>query len=362
MVNYTTLQQELTEAGLRKVKVEDGKIDVYALLRLATQSASKAPQKKLLSEAFHKTPLLDQYLSHCTFGRKTLSPALTAAGSFYLMLTIADADLGRNAVLNSCCAIGQHLGMGLDDAARLFARAEDDMESKPECDHDSDSTIASDVDGDASKGNIEARIQARIQTRIQTRIHAATFETANMNKLQAAAHASLIAVQLQKELTGGIVPPELQEASQDAVHQIGEILATNASKGTHDAFDILKTMNHSDYEASNMASSFGKFLVAARTRADYNHYIPNTRKVQFGVSALLPSSYNNVALYHPKLHADIIIPAYESFKQSAVYARYLDPSKEHERKIQRRHMEIMDIGETHSRYSRHGLVQGAIQS
>ena len=92
-----------------------------------------------------------------------------------------------------------------------------------------------------------------------------------------------------------------------------------------------------------MASSFGKFLAAARMPT---RYTPNTRHVQFGP---LPSHCNDVALYHPRLHADIINPAYESFRQSPTYAKYLAKSAEVQRNMRRRHMQIMDIAETHSR-------------
>ena len=92
-----------------------------------------------------------------------------------------------------------------------------------------------------------------------------------------------------------------------------------------------------------MASSFGKFLAAARMPT---RYTPNTRHVQFGP---LPSHCNDVALYHPRLHADIINPAYESFRQSPTYATYWEKSAEVQRNMRRRHMQIMDIAETHSR-------------
>ena len=64
---------------------------------------------------------------------------------------------------------------------------------------------------------------------------------------------------------------------------------------------------------------------------------------------MLPTSCNDVALYNPKLHADIIMPAYESFKQSPTYARYLDAEAEQRRMLRRKHMEIADIAQTHSR-------------
>ncbi len=116
-----------------------------------------------------------------------------------------------------------------------------------------------------------------------------------------------------------------------------------ATQGTHDAIHILKMFSHSDCEARQMASSFGKFLAAARMPS---RYTPNTRHVQFGP---LPSHCNDVALYHPKLHANIINPAYESFKQSPTYAKYLEKGAENQRNMRRRHIQIMDVAETHSR-------------
>ena len=92
-----------------------------------------------------------------------------------------------------------------------------------------------------------------------------------------------------------------------------------------------------------MASSFRKFLAAARMPTDYT---PTTQHVQFGP---LPSHCNDVALYHPKLHADIMKSAYESFRQSPTYAKHLEKSAEVQRNMRRRHMQIMDIAETHSR-------------
>ena len=92
-----------------------------------------------------------------------------------------------------------------------------------------------------------------------------------------------------------------------------------------------------------MASSFGKFLKAARVPANYT---PNTHTIQFGA---LPSACNDVALYNPKLHADIIVPAYESFKQSPTFAKYLDAEAEQQRRLRRTHMKIADIAQTHSR-------------
>ena len=146
-------------------------------------------------------------------------------------------------------------------------------------------------------------------------------------------------MQLQKELTGG-VPEGLQRAAQGTSEQIEHMVAT---QGTHDAIDILRMFSHSDCEARQMASSFGKFLAAARLPTDYT---PTTRHVQFGP---LPSHCNDVALYHPKLHAGLIMSAYGSFKLSPTYAKYLDKGAENQRNMRRRHMQIMDVAETHSR-------------
>ena len=47
--------------------------------------------------------------------------------------------------------------------------------------------------------------------------------------------------------------------------------------------------------------------------------------------------------------AHSIMPAYESFKQSAVYAKYVGNEAEKQRRLRRTHMQVMDIAATHSR-------------
>ena len=153
---------------------------------------------------------------------------------------------------------------------------------------------------------------------MKVELQAEARDTATINRLQASVQAVLFAVQLQNELTGG-VPDGLQREAQWTSEQIEHRVAT---QGTHDAIGILKMFSRSDCEATQMASSFGKFLAAARVPT---RYTPNTRHVQFGP---LPSHCNDVALYQPRLHADIINPSYESFRQSPTYAKYLEKSAE----------------------------------
>ena len=132
----------------------------------------------------------------------------------------------------------------------------------------------------------------------------------------------------------------LQAVAQDHIQQIEHSVAT---QGTHDAVDLLKMFDHSPSEAIRMASTFGRFLKAACVPTNY---VPNKHKVQFGA---LPSSCNDVALYNPTLHADVIMPAYESFKQSQTYTKHVEEDAGQRRLLRRRHMEIADIAETHSR-------------
>ena len=94
---------------------------------------------------------------------------------------------------------------------------------------------------------------------------------------------------------------------------------------------------HTDFEAQHMASSFGRFLKAAAASAKYS---PNTKPVRFG------RVESHVALYNPRVHADIITAAYESFKMSAVYNDYLEPRAEERRWAAKTMMEIADIAKT----------------
>jgi len=320
MVNDITMQQEvqeLTQDALRKAKIEDHKIDALALLKIATNATTKGAQKKLLCDCLERCPSLDKHMSECYFGRRALCPALTVEGAYCLMIALAGAHKSTE-IKNSCHAIGIRVLSSKKAATELFVHVCSEIEEQQN------------IESDANEMDHFHEARVREEAR----------DTATMNRLHATASASLVAVQLQKELTGGVVPVELQQAAQDTIQQIEQMVAT---KGTHDAIDILKMLNHSDYEARHMASSFGKFLAAARLPA---HYTPNTRQVQFGYS---PSSCNGVALYNPKLHADIIMPAYESFKKSSTYARYLEEGAEYRRDLRRRHLQIMDIAGTHSR-------------
>ena len=88
MVNETTVQQELTLAALRKVKVECQKIDANALLGLAASVTTRRAQKKLLAECLQRCPSLDEHMSECNFNRKAICPALTAEGAYYLIIAL----------------------------------------------------------------------------------------------------------------------------------------------------------------------------------------------------------------------------------------------------------------------------------
>jgi hypothetical protein len=315
--------QELTQAALRNVKIEEHKIDAHALVKIATNATTKGVQKKLLCACLERCPSLDKRMSECYFGRRALCPALTVEGAYRLMIALGGTHKSIK-IKNSCHAIGIHMLSNKKAASELFEHVCLDIGEQQN------------IESDANEMDYfqEARVRGEAT------------DMATMNRLQATANASLVAVQLQKELTGGVIPIELQQLAQDAIEQIQQAVAT---KGTHDAIDLLKMLNHSDWEARKMASSFGRFLAAARLPA---HYTPNTRHVRFGI---LPSSCNGVALYNPKVHADIIMPAYESFKKSARYAECLEEGAEYRRHLRRRHMQVMDIAGTHS-MPREGLM------
>ncbi len=318
MVNETTVPQEPSLAALRKVKVEGQKIDASALLGLVANATTKGFQKMLLSECLQRCPSLYEHLSECHFSRKALCPALTAEGAYYLIIALGGGAHKSTNVKNSCHAVGVRMLACKQAATELFEYVSSKLEQRQKYPYPDENKIAQ---------FHEARMQAEARN------------TAIINRLQASIQAVLFAVQLQKELTGG-VPEGLQRAAQGTSEQIEHMVAT---QGTHDAIDILKMFSHSDCEARQMASSFGKFLAAARLPTDYT---PTTRHVQFGP---LPSHCNDVALYHPKLHAGLIMSAYGSFKLSPTYAKYLDKGAENQRNMRRRHMQIMDVAETHSR-------------
>ena len=324
MVNDTTVPQEPSLAALRKVKVEGQKIDANALLGLAANVTTKSAQKKLLSECLQKCPSPDEYMSECHFKRKALCPALTVEGAYHLIITLGGGSRESTNVKNCCHAVGVRMLSCQQAATELFESVSSKLEQQQ-------------TDPDPDENKIAQFHEARMQAEAR--------HTATINRLQASAQAVLLAVQLQKEVTGG-VPEGLQRAAQGTAEQIEHMVAT---QGTRDAIDILKLFGHSDSEARQMASSFGKFLAAARMPTDYT---PTTRHVQFGP---LPSHCNDVALYHPKLHADIINSAYE---RSPTYAKHLEKSAEVQRNIRRRHMQIMDVAETHSRPRESLVVEG----
>ena len=289
-------------------------MDALALIGLVTTASNPTAKKKVLGDCLIKCPRLAEHLSISHFNRVALSPALTVEGAYWLVLTLFNKSPN---VENTCVAIGVRI-LGCKHAAtELFNQVWVDSERELETDM-----------GEKERDDFHEetlREEAR--------------QTALMNKLQASTQTILLAVQLQKEM-GETVSMSLQIAAKDTIRQIEH---STASQGTHDAIDLLRMFNHTPRESAMMASSFGKFLKAARVPANYT---PNSRTVQFGVS---PSACNDVALYNPKLHADIIIPAYESFKESPSYAKYLDAEAEKQRRLRRKHMEIADIAQTHSR-------------
>ena len=306
--------RELTVQDLRKVKVEAQRIDALALIGLVTTASIPTAKKKVLGDCLIKCPRLADHLSICHFNRVALSPALTAEGAYLLILALGNNPANLK---NTCVAIGFRI-LGCKHAAtELFNQVWVDFERELETDT-----------GEKERDDVH-----------EETLRAEARQTALMNKLQASTQTILLAVQLQKEM-GEIVSMSLQTAAKDTIRQIEH---STASQGTHDAVDLLRTFNHTPREAAMMASSFGKFLKAARVPANYT---PNTHSVQFGA---LPSACNDVALYNPKLHADIIIPAYESFKESPTYAKYLDAEADQRRRLRRKHMEIADIAQTHSR-------------
>ncbi len=310
--------RELSENDLRGVKVESQKIDALTLIGKVTTASSPGAKKHVLRDCLIKCPRLCEHMSSCHFNRKALSPALTAEGAYYLILTLGDTPEALSKLESTCLVVGARV-LGCQHAAReLLKQVCTDFGMHPE------SGTEENERGDNFHEQI-LREQAR--------------QTALMNKLHASTQTILQAVQLQKSL-GETVSSSLQAAAKDTIQQIEH---STANQGTHDAIDLLRMFDHSPTEATMMASSFGRFLRAASVPA---HYTPNTRRVQFGV---LQSACNDVALYNPRLHADIIVPAYDSFKQSPVYAKCVEAEAEHRRKLRRKQMEIADVAETHSK-------------
>ena len=325
MVNETVVQhnvQEFTLANLRKVKLEGQKIDALALIAVATTASSPRAKRKVLADCLMKCPQMNDHLSSCHFNRKALCPALTAEGAYYLMFLLATqkgvaGTQNSTQIERACLAIGTRMLACKQAAAELFQQVCICLERQPE-------TKTEEIERDDYHETI-LRLEAR--------------ETALIKKLHLSTETILLAIQLQKEVSG-TVSHSLQASAKDTIQRIEDTIAT---QGTHDAIDLLRLFAHSPSEATDMASSFGKFLKAAREAANY---APNKHQVQFGSS---PTSCHDVALYNPKLHAGIIIAAYESFKQSPTYAKCLDISAEKQRNLRRRHMQIMDIAETHSK-------------
>ena len=119
MVNTITQNElphelrELTVHDLRKVKVETQRIDAFALIGLVTTATNPTAKKNVLTNCLIKCPRLNEHLSSCLFNRKTLSPALTAEGAYWLIKT-----LGNNPahIENTCVAIGVRI-LGCNRAA-----------------------------------------------------------------------------------------------------------------------------------------------------------------------------------------------------------------------------------------------------
>lgn len=125
MVNDIAMQQkvsELTQAALRKIKIEDHKIDAHALLKAAANATTKGAQKKLLCVCLEKCPSLDKHLSECYFGRKALCPALTVEGAYRLMIALHGTHKSSETE-SSCHAIGMCMLSNEKAATELFEHA-----------------------------------------------------------------------------------------------------------------------------------------------------------------------------------------------------------------------------------------------
>ena len=130
MVNDIAMQQEvqeLTQAALRTVKIEDHKIDAHALLKIATNTTTKGAQKKLLCDCLERCPSLDKHMSECYFGRRALCPALTVEGAYCLIIALGGTG---PELKNSCHAIGIRMLSSKKAAAELFEHVCSDMEEQ----------------------------------------------------------------------------------------------------------------------------------------------------------------------------------------------------------------------------------------
>ena len=106
---------ELTPAFLKHVKREGNTIDAYALLIVVTASPRKGEAKEILSQKSIECVELRDYSSYRFFGRKCLSPALTARGFCVLLLS-----LGGEVVFNSCQVVGSYMGLGDEEVQTLW--------------------------------------------------------------------------------------------------------------------------------------------------------------------------------------------------------------------------------------------------
>ena len=276
--------RELTQRDLRGVKLDHGRIDALALIGRAIGVSNPKPQRAILCKCLQKCPELQKHSTRCYFGRKDLAPALNAEGAYLLILTLGD-DLSR--IENACLVVGEYMMESVPAASELLrfvlgsANAAREL-LKKEC-------VGAEPDSDEHEFH-EAALRAQAK------------DTALLNKLTAYVRTLTQTSQLRKEL-GMPISTSLQRLVERAMEDIEEL---TSQQGTIDAIDILKRYNHSASEAAKMASSFGKFLKAASAPANYT---PNRRTVQFGRAR---TSCNDVRLYNPRLHADIITAASES--------------------------------------------------
>lgn len=300
--------REITPVLLKNVKTSNGTIDVCQLLRIATKLTRITAIKDLLVTKLRECPEISRYMSDHTFGRKGDSQAVSVRGAYLLLLSLGSVHAHR-----SCLAVGVYMGLTEDQALSLLQQLSlaDEVEPDPvtevaKCNYDTD----------------------------HKREHSRYMDS--MAKCKATLQALKLASELQQLVTGSI-EASLQEQIDEQIERVEGLVST---KGTHCAVELLRMFGHSETEASEMASSFGAFLKAAR-----GDYIPNKKRMYVGMT---PHKVE-VCLYNPTIHANMIQAAYGSFKEGGTYARCLDTAAEEERELCRRIMKVRDVGETYSK-------------
>ena len=211
--------REFTLKDLRRVRVQDGRIDAYGLIAVAFGVTARKTQKKLLADCLQKCPVINKHWGKADFGRVNQAPALTAKGSFRLICSHSNCIAK---IENACLVVGTHILKDANDARELFEKV---------C-----LGANREIESGESEDDHEACLKAQAR------------DTAMMTNMTATVQAVTQAMQLQKEL-GMTANSSLQSLAREKVKEVEELAS---QQGVLDAMEILKRFNHTDSEAQHM--------------------------------------------------------------------------------------------------------------